>query len=384
MSCSSTNQTRFFVDYFRHIILAVMWRTSVRMNYRMLIALALCFLSTAAMSTDQRPTPASKAAPRLLTIPTQIYSTVVKAKEGNAGWVFFLILETADEGVITPSELTLTYLSKGKPVRTETLSATALLAVDKTNYPPARLTGTVPTQPTFWPHAFRIHASVPAALGVDALEAKLSIAARNKKPKVVQTTIPIRTYGQKTSLIFPFLGKGIVSQGGAFEVGHRNRSGLYAIDAIGLTDTYAPVIQGNDAIQDYAGWGRTIIAPAAGKVVQARNDRPDQPVDGVSDPTLFAPEYPDGGDTGNSVVIDHGNGEFSLLAHLQKGSVRVRVGDEVTQGQPIALLGNSGDTTGPHVHYQLQDGPQWEFANALPAQFGNVRQTSKGSYFEAK
>lgn len=351
------------------------------MRPRLLLAFALCFLANAADAGD---VPASKAAPRLLTIPTQIYSTVVNAKEGNAGWLFFLILETADEGAITASELTLTYLSKGKPVRSETLSATALQAVDRTNYPPARLTGVAPTPPVFWPHAFRIHANVPAALGVDALEAKLRVTAGTKKSRVVQTIIPIATYAQKTPLIFPFRGKGIVSQGGAFEAGHRNRSGLYAVDAIGLTDTYAPVIQGNDSIQDYAGWGRTIMAPAAGKVVLARNDRPDQPVDGVSDPTLFAPEYPDGGDTGNSVVIDHGNGEFSLLAHLQRGSVRVTVGDTVTQGQAIGLLGNSGDTTGPHVHYQLQDGPRWEFANALPAQFGNVRQTAKGSYFDAK
>jgi len=138
---------------------------------RLLIALALCFLSTVAMSADERPMPASKVSPRLLTIPTQIYPTVVNAKEGSTGWMFFLILEAADEGAITTSELTLTYLSNGKPVRTETLSATALLAVDKTNYPPARLTGTAPTQPTFWPHAFRLHASVPAALRVDALEA---------------------------------------------------------------------------------------------------------------------------------------------------------------------------------------------------------------------
>lgn len=321
------------------------------MKRRLLKALALCLLSTAAMSGDAPPMPASKAPARLLTIPTQIYSTIVNAKEGNAGWLFFLILATADEGAVTPSELTLTYLSNGKPVRSETMSAAALLAVDRTNYPPARLTGTAPVPPTFWPHAFRIHATVPAALGVDALEAKLRIAVGNKKPKFVQAIIPIRTYAQKTRLIFPFRGKGIVSQGGAFEAGHNNRSSLFAVDAIGLTDTYAPVIQGNDSIKDYAGWGRTIIAPAAGKIVLARNDRPDQPVDGKSDPALFAPEYPQGGDPGNSVVIDHGNGEFSLLAHLQQGSVRVSIGDEVTQGQAIGVLGNSGDTTGPHLHY---------------------------------
>lgn len=354
------------------------------MSYRYVLALVLCFLATVVHAADARPAAASAAAPRLLTLPTQIYSTVVNAKEGQAGWLFFLILESADDAAVTPAELTLTYLSKGQPVRVETLSASALQAVDRTNYPPARLTGVAPVPPRFWPHAFRLQASVPAALGVDALQAKLRVAAGKRKPMVVQATFPIATYAQKTALVFPFRGKGIVSQGGAFEAGHRNRSGLYAIDAIGLTDTYAPVIQGNDSIQDYAGWGRTIIAPAAGKVVLARNDRPDQPVDGVSDPKFFAPEYPDGGDTGNSVVIDHGNGEFSLLAHLQQGSVRVAVGDTVTQGQAIGLLGNSGDTSGPHLHYQLQNGPRWEYADALPAQFGNVRQTAKGSYFDAK
>lgn len=354
------------------------------MKRRLPIALALCVFSTVALSREAPPAPAAKASARLLTLPTQIFSTVVNAKEGNAGWVFFLIVEVTDEQAITPSELTLTYLSKGKPVRTEILGAAALQAVDKTNYPPARLTGSAPSSPTFWPHAFRLHAIVPAALGVDALEAKLQMTAGTRKPAVVRATFPVRTYAPKTALVFPFRGKGIVSQGGAFEGGHRNRSGLYAVDAIGLTDTYAPVVQGNDSVQNYAGWGRTIIAPAAGTVVMARSDRPDQPVDGVSDPKFFAPEYPDGGDTGNSVVIDHGNGEFSLLAHLQKGSVRVAVGDTVTQGQAIGLLGNSGDTSGPHVHYQLQDGPRWEFANALPAQFVNVRQTGKGSYFDAK
>jgi len=354
------------------------------MKRQTLMALALCLFSTAALCADAKLMTVSTAAPRLLTLPTQLYSTVVNAKEGSAGWMFFLILEAADERAVTPSELTLTYLSKGKPVRVETLNAAALQAVDKTNYPPARLTGAAPSPPVFWPHAFRMQANVPAALHVDALDAKLRIAVGGKKSSVVQATIPIRTFEQKTALVFPFRGKGIVSQGGAFEVGHRNRSGLYAIDAIGLTDTYAPVIRGNDAIQDYAGWGRTIIAPAAGKIVHARNDRPDQPVDGKSDPAFFAPEYPDGGDPGNSVVIDHGNGEFSLLAHLQHGSVRVAVGDAVTQGQAIALLGNSGDTSGPHVHFQLQDGPRWEFSNALPAQFGNVKQASKGSYFDAQ
>ena len=65
------------------------------------------------------------------------------------------------------------------------------------------------------------------------------------------------------------------------------------------------------------------------------------------------------------------------------GSVRVRRGDRVAQGEQLGELGNSGDSTGPHVHYQLQDGPRWEFADGLPMHFENVSSLTRGSYFDA-
>jgi murein DD-endopeptidase MepM/ murein hydrolase activator NlpD len=135
---------------------------------------------------------------------------------------------------------------------------------------------------------------------------------------------------------------------------------------------------------NYAGWAREIIAPGAGTIVVARNDHADQPVAGASDPAYFLPEYKNGGDPGNLVVIDHGNNEFSMIGHMKLGSVRVKVGDKVAQGQVIGLMGNSGDTSGPHVHYQLQNGPDWERSDALPFKFSNVEQLSPGSYFNAK
>jgi murein DD-endopeptidase MepM/ murein hydrolase activator NlpD len=47
------------------------------------------------------------------------------------------------------------------------------------------------------------------------------------------------------------------------------------------------------------------------------------------------------------------------MAHLQKGSVRVVAGDTVQVGQPIAKAGNSGNTSGPHLHMQVQSGPDF-------------------------
>ncbi|MGH8073499.1 MAG: peptidoglycan DD-metalloendopeptidase family protein [Lysobacter sp.] len=69
-------------------------------------------------------------------------------------------------------------------------------------------------------------------------------------------------------------------------------------------------------------------------------------------------EFPNGGDPGNHVVIHHSNGEFSLLCHMQHGSLKVAEGQQVEQEQEIGLLGSSGDSSSPHVHHQLQDGPR--------------------------
>jgi murein DD-endopeptidase MepM/ murein hydrolase activator NlpD len=60
---------------------------------------------------------------------------------------------------------------------------------------------------------------------------------------------------------------------------------------------------------------------------------------------------------GNYVIIDHGNGEYSFLAHLKKGSMVVAVGDSLKSGQFIGLCGNSGNSSEPHLHYHLQNKP---------------------------
>ncbi|HEX6938406.1 MAG TPA: M23 family metallopeptidase [Longimicrobiales bacterium] len=72
---------------------------------------------------------------------------------------------------------------------------------------------------------------------------------------------------------------------------------------------------------------------------------------------------------GNHVVLGHGNGEYSFLAHLRKGSVRVRVGDRVSAGDRVGECGNSGDSSEPHLHYHLQTTPDFGRGAGLPAQF---------------
>src|SRR6185295_18863929 len=93
----------------------------------------------------------------------------------------------------------------------------------------------------------------------------------------------------------------------------------------------------------YPSWGQTLYAPVDGKVVKAVNDLDDNPV-GQPDTQNVV---------GNHLVIDMGDGRFVLMAHLQKGSVTVAEGETVRVGQPIAKAGNSGNTSGPHLHLQV-------------------------------
>lgn len=110
--------------------------------------------------------------------------------------------------------------------------------------------------------------------------------------------------------------------------------------------------------EDYYAWRQPVVAPGPGTVAVAEDgtadNLPNRPVPG----NLY----------GNYIVIDHGTGEYSLLGHLENGSVRVKVGESVSAGQLLARTGNSGMSTEPHVHYHLMDHSDWRKAQGLPAQ----------------
>ncbi|MFI7320567.1 M23 family metallopeptidase [Streptomyces venezuelae] len=75
---------------------------------------------------------------------------------------------------------------------------------------------------------------------------------------------------------------------------------------------------------------------------------------------------------GNHVVLDLGEGTYALYAHVQRGSLAVRPGDKVSAGQRIGGCGNSGNSTEPHVHFQLMDGPDPETARGVPFSWRGV------------
>lgn len=75
---------------------------------------------------------------------------------------------------------------------------------------------------------------------------------------------------------------------------------------------------------------------------------------------------------GNHVVIDHGDGVYSAYAHIRRGSVAVKAGERVTSGQQLGQVGNSGNTTEPHLHFQLNDDPRLQAAAGVPFRWRGV------------
>lgn len=120
-----------------------------------------------------------------------------------------------------------------------------------------------------------------------------------------------------------------------------------------------PLPKRGSPLGDYPSYGRNIVADAPGMVVIAVDGIPDNPQGVINGYDAH----------GNYVVIDHGDGTFSLFAHIIPGTVRVRVGQLVAMGQPLGLVGNSGRTSMPHLHWQVMDGPFAHQAKGVPIRY---------------
>jgi murein DD-endopeptidase MepM/ murein hydrolase activator NlpD len=75
---------------------------------------------------------------------------------------------------------------------------------------------------------------------------------------------------------------------------------------------------------------------------------------------------------GNYIVLEHNAGEYSFYAHLMPGSLRVYGGEPVKRGQPLARLGHSGNSTEPHLHFHVIDGPDPLLSAGIPVRFRNI------------
>ncbi len=116
---------------------------------------------------------------------------------------------------------------------------------------------------------------------------------------------------------------------------------------------------------DYYCYGADLLAVADGTVIEARDGIPEGiPPDNYAATTLqnlF----------GNSVILDIGRGRYAAYAHLIPGTVTVSIGENVTRGQVLGKLGNSGNSTAPHLHFHISNGPDGLRSEGLPFSFAS-------------
>ena len=122
----------------------------------------------------------------------------------------------------------------------------------------------------------------------------------------------------------------------------------------------------NTAVENYYCYDEPVVAPADGVVVDSFDATLEASRGGGFSHPLkrSAP--------GGHVVIKHAESEYSFLAHLRPGSVPVEPGQRVERGQVVGRCGHSGISSEPHLHFQIQDSPDFLTAASLPVQFDDI------------
>jgi Peptidase family M23 len=134
----------------------------------------------------------------------------------------------------------------------------------------------------------------------------------------------------------------------------------YAIDFIRIGPDGLPYSGSTNTVASDRSYDAELLAVADGTVISVTDGFPDQPM-GVN-PTGYSLDQL----AGNHIVLRLARGVYALYAHNVPGSPRVKVGEHVHKGQVLALLGNTGNSTGPHLHFHLMSGPQPLNSDGLP------------------
>lgn len=169
-------------------------------------------------------------------------------------------------------------------------------------------------------------------------------------------------------------GKWLMSEGCCGDYTH-HRHGLapidgrlmvpqrFAIDLFLLDDQNRTWIGDPRKLADYLSYEKPTIAAADGEVVAASDGRPDQ------QPPEPPPIPPIADTVGNHVIVKVNPTTYLLYAHMKPGSIRVKAGDKVKKGQQIGLIGTTGNSTTPHLHFQILSTPTFFPADSAPYVF---------------
>jgi murein DD-endopeptidase len=171
---------------------------------------------------------------------------------------------------------------------------------------------------------------------------------------------PSNTSGHRRALI-PIDGRAYISQ-------------RFAIDWVELYPD-GQTSKGDPADnKNYRAYGHEILAVADGTVTETKDGIPQNTPGETSRAVPITLETIGG----NHVIMDIGNGQYAFYAHMQPGSLRVKVGDKVRRGQVLGLLGNSGNSTEPHLHFDICNASSMLGCEGIPYAFASFEVLGKG------
>lgn len=192
--------------------------------------------------------------------------------------------------------------------------------------------------------------------------------------------IPVEFPTQQTDLHFPLAGTWWVIQGADWTDQHKQEvySQAFALDFVKLGPNNSFYATDGLTLEDHYSWGQPVYATAGGKIAYTCYDMPDLTPGVAPDPRIFRDDVRRL--LGNAVAISHANGEFSYYGHLQQASLAVNEGQVVKRGALLGLVGNSGHSPGPHLHFHLMEGPNIFIDRGLPVRFTHF--WAGGQYFD--
>ena len=327
---------------------------------------------------------------RLTTVPAVVYTSTQETyyepasnppnghtSSQNVTWMFHLVLESTDTRPLRVEEAEATFTVGGDTLWRQAYSRAYLERMEwvKGKYRlttehylerfmfgvEERVTPDLPPGGTIsW---LRIAFAQPWFARADRVHLRLRLSDPSGRDYTVEQVVPLVSRPQRTRLRLPFTGTWLVVKGSDLAPITHRWTGLNGLTTFGwdfmkLGEDGALYKGSGRQPADRYSYGAAALAPADGRVVHMRNDIDDY----AGSPPRTVLEKDGDVFSGNLVVLDHGHQEFTLICHLEKGSVAVKVGDRVTQGQPLGRVGELGI-----LHMNVMDGGEWLKANGLPA-----------------
>lgn len=151
----------------------------------------------------------------------------------------------------------------------------------------------------------------------------------------------------------------------------------FAIDWIKIGPNDDTRHDGATKNENWWSWSEPVLAVADGEVTEVVDKFPD------NTPRVLPPVTLDN-IAGNHIILQIAPNRFVTYAHLQRGSIRIQTGSRVHRGDVIALLGNSGNTTGAHLHLQVTDRNSVLLSQGVPFVFANFTYLGPGSDYPEK